>query len=126
MKILIIDDDPSIIKMLTDMLQSDHTVEGTTSADSAIELLKHNKYDILFVDYDMPEHDGCWFMKNVKLPRKTIALLFTGNLTKTMLLEMFKLGISGYLTKPVSIEQVQHHIDFYSHSGIYATYAATA
>lgn len=126
MKILILDDDISITKMLTEMLRSGHVVDGANRAEQAIELLKLKEYDIVFVDYDMPEHDGQWFMKNAHLPRKTTALLFTGNLNKTMLLDMFKLGISGYLTKPVSIDEVQKHIEFYSHSGEYADYAKTA
>jgi CheY-like chemotaxis protein len=126
MKILIMDDDESIIKMLTEMLKHEHTVNGTTNAESALELLKHDEYDIVFVDYDMPEHDGLWFMRNARLPEKTAALLFTGNLNKPMLLDMFKLGISGYLTKPINIEQIQRHIDFYSHSGVYADYALSA
>ncbi|MDD4870202.1 MAG: response regulator [Kiritimatiellae bacterium] len=126
MKILVLDDDLSIIKMLKEILQPNHTVDGITSAESAVELLKQKEYDLVFVDYDIPDHDGLWFMKNVKLPRKTIALLFTGNLTKAILLQMFKLGISGYLTKPVSIEQVQRNVEFYSHSGEYTHYAVTA
>jgi CheY-like chemotaxis protein len=126
MKILILDDDPSIIKMLAEMLRHGHSVEGTTSASSALELLKQHEYDIVFVDYDMPEHDGLWFMRNARFPKHTNVILLTGNLNRAVLLEMFKLGISGYLTKPVSIEQVQRHLDFHSHSGTYADYAVSA
>jgi len=126
MRVLVIDDEISIIKMLTEMLRSSHTVEGITSPESAIEILKHKKYDLIFLDYDMPEHDGKWFMTNVKLPETTIVLLFTGNLNRTMVFEMFKLGISGYLTKPISFEEVQKNLEFYSHSGQYASYGKTA
>ncbi len=126
MRILIIDDDISIVNMLTEMLRVKHAVHGTTSADFAIELLKHNEYDVVLVDYNMPDHDGTWFMKNAHLPRKTVALLLTGDMHKSMLVQMFKLGISGYLTKPVSIDEVQQNIEFYSHSGQYASYSATA
>jgi len=125
MKILILDDETSIIKMITEMLH-EHTVEGATSAEAALELIKQKEYDMVFVDYDLPEHDGLWFMRNVRLPKKTVALLFTGDLQKPVLFEMFKLGISGYMTKPVSIEQIQRQIEFYSHSGEYANYAASA
>jgi len=120
MKILIIDDDISIIKMLTEMLKSSHAIEGVTGAEAAIEILKHKEYDLIFLDYDMPEHDGQWFIKNITLPQKTIILLFTGNLNRKMLLDMFKLGISGYLTKPVSVEEVMKNLEYYSHSGEYA------
>jgi len=126
MKILVIDDDTSIIRMLTEMLQDTHTVEGTTSAESALEILKQNEFDIVFIDYDMPEHDGLWFMRNANLPKHTAALLFTGNLNKHVLFEMFKLGVTGYLTKPVSLEEVQRHLDFHTHSGYYQNYAASA
>jgi len=126
MKILVLDDDISIIRMMSDMLQNEHIVEGAITAESALELLKQKEYDVIFIDYDMPEHDGLWFIKNAHLPRKTTALLFTGNLNKHLLFEMFKLGISGYITKPVSIEQVQRHLDFHAHSGDYSGYAASA
>lgn len=125
MKILILDDDSSIIIMLSELLQHKHTVEGTTSAESALEMLNHAVYDMIFVDYDMPEHDGLWFLKHANLPKTTATILFTGNLSRPLLSEMFRFGISGYLAKPVSIEQVEQQIDFYTHSGQYANYVAS-
>lgn len=126
MRILVIDDDPAIIRMFCDLLRDSHMVSGAVSADSAIELLQHDQYDIVFVDYDIPGHDGQWFMRNAHLPRHTVALLLTGCLTRKMLADMFKLGISGYLTKPLSIDDIQTNIEFYSHSGHYAEYSASA
>ncbi len=126
MRILVIDDDKSIIKMMMEMLQEEHLVEGITSAESALEIIRKKEFDIVFIDYDMPEHDGLWFMKNADLPKRTVTLLFTGNLNKLLLSEMFKTGITGYLSKPVTIEEVRRHLDFYSHSGKYAGYAVSA
>ena len=126
MRILVIDDDPAILRMFSDLLGDRHLVSGAVSADSAIELMQHGHYDIVFVDYDIPDHDGQWFLRNAHLPRRTIALLMTGDLNRKILADMFKLGISGYLAKPLSIEEIQTNIEFYSHSGHYAEYAASA
>jgi CheY-like chemotaxis protein len=114
MRILVLDDEQEIVDLIARMLCDMHAVEGVTDAARAIEMLKEKEYDFILVDYKMPEHDGIWFMQNAQLPRKTKALLLTGNLDRAMLGQMFRLGVSGYLIKPVDGEELLRHLDFHS------------
>ena len=123
---MVLDDEQCIIEVLIDMLKREHMVEGANTAERALEMLGRSDYNMVFVDYCMPNHDGVWFMKHVSLPRKTTAVLLTGNLDKPLLVTMFRLGIAGYLTKPFTYEDVKHQIDFYSRTGAYSNYPASA
>jgi two-component system, chemotaxis family, chemotaxis protein CheY len=79
----------------------------------AIPLVESGEYDFVLVDFSMPEHDGMWFMRNVKKPRHTKALLVTAHVNNQVINHMFRVGASGYIIKPFEEEdllrQLQHH-----------------
>ena len=113
MKILIVDDDPGFLNAVKMMLeQNRHAVDCASSAPAGIEALKAAEYDVVLVDYHMPDQDGIWFMQNAKLPRRTRAILTTSFVNRAVINEMFKLGISGYLIKPFDEKELIRHLDF--------------
>jgi DNA-binding response OmpR family regulator len=114
MRILVLDDEQEIVDCIKLMLSGEHTVDGTTDAKTAISMVADEDYDFVLVDYKMPEHDGIWFMKHVNLPEGTKALLLTAVLNKDVIGQMFKFGISGYLVKPIGVEDLLHHLEFHS------------
>jgi CheY-like chemotaxis protein len=117
MKILIIDDHEGFREAIRDILvKNSHSADTAASAVEAIPLAESGNYDLILVDFQMPEHDGFWFMRNVKLPRKTKALLVTGHVDKAIIREMFKVGVSGYVIKPFDEDDLLHHLVFYQES----------
>lgn len=112
--VLILDDDPGIRKTLTHSLQAHQfKVTCAETADEASAYLKKNAYDLVLVDFAMPEHDGKWFMQNAKIPKKTKVLLITGYISRDLINTMFSLGVCGYLIKPIDEETLLHNIHFY-------------
>ncbi len=115
MRILIVDDDAQLLSAVSVLLQShDHTVDTAASAAMGVEMVQKGHYDFILVDYRMPEHDGAWFLRNAKIPRKTKVLLTTAYANRQVINEMFKLGVSGYIVKPFDEEELLRNLAFHS------------
>ena len=115
MKLLMLDDDRDLLSALKDMLaKHDHIVDCCDNAKDAVPMVTHGNYDFVFVDYKMPDNDGLWFMRNVKLPRKTRALLMTAYVNRDVIKKMFALGASGYIIKPFDADEILRHLDHFT------------
>lgn len=118
MKILVLDDHAAfrdeVVKML---IRNGHEAHGVSMAASAVTLIEDGDYDFVLVDYNMPIHDGLWFMKNLKQPCRTKALLVTAHVNPQVISAMLKSGASGYLIKPFDEEDLLRHLEFHSGRG---------
>ena len=116
MKVLAIDDEPAILASLRMILAElpDCELECVNSVQQAMEIVKEKEFDFIFVDLKMPGRDGVYFIKNAVLPRKTKVLLLTAYLDRSALNDLFRSGISGYLTKPFDRDDVLRHLAFHS------------
>jgi len=115
MKILLLDDEePLLASLKRSLVQMGHAVEHTTDAVKAVEMIEKAEYDVALVDYMMPVHDGIWFMKNARIPRKTKVLLMTAFVNREIIVRMFKLGARGYLIKPIDQDELNYHLNFHA------------
>ncbi len=115
MKILVLDDHDGFRDEVVEILsRNGHQADGIARAPAAIPLVESGEYDLVFVDYNMPEHDGIWFMQSVKRPQRTKALLVTAHVNREMIRVMFRLGISGYIIKPFDEQAVMRQLDLYT------------
>lgn len=114
MKILVIDDDVGMLKALKELLGAyGHDVACARTAQKGLDA-DPNSFDFVLLDYKMPQHDGCWFMKKAKIGRDTRVLLITAYVNKDVIKNMFTLGVSGYLIKPFDADDLIRHIEFFS------------
>lgn len=88
-------------------------VTSCTSAAEGIKKLAKGDFDLVLLDYKMPEHDGMWFMKNAQIPKGTKVLLMTAFVNRQTINDMFKLGVSGYVIKPFDEKELVKHLDFH-------------
>jgi CheY-like chemotaxis protein len=118
MKILLLDDEEYLLSAIERLLaELGHSVDSTTDATKAAGMVENGGYDFALVDFMMPVHDGAWFMKNARVPRNTKVLLMTAHVEKDVIREMFKLGVRGYLIKPLDKEELIKHLAFHSTGG---------
>jgi CheY-like chemotaxis protein len=116
-KIIVLDDHDEFRELVMAMLtRNGHEACGVANAVDAIPLAESGVYDFILVDFAMPEHDGIWFMKNVKRPLRTKALMVTGQVNQQAMETMFKVGICGYLIKPFTEEDLLRNLEFHSSS----------
>ena len=103
-KCLLVDDEPLAIEVLQSHIESVEQLEviGTcNSAFKAMEFLKDNQVDLIFLDIQMPKLSGTSFVKTLQSPPKVI---FT-TAFKEYAADAFELDAVDYLLKPISLER---------------------
>ena len=108
-RILLVDDEESIRKLLSRMLESNYDVEVAADGDAAIRLLREPDahYDLLISDLNMPGMDGLTLIAQAQRIDPTLpAVVITGYSTESSAIEALNLGVAGYLTKPFGTTQV--------------------
>jgi DNA-binding response OmpR family regulator len=108
MKILVIDDDKEIIKVLKNNLEAEFIVVDTAeNSKKALFVVKTNHYDLIILDYIMPEKNGleiCKEIRNEKIKTPIIMLSVKNDLPTKK--EMFTAGIDDFMTKPFLFEEL--------------------
>ena len=70
-----------------------------------------NQYDVVLLDYWMPEHNGLWFINNATLPRRTKTLLMTAYAGGKFIKRLLDAGISDYVPKPFDEAELICHLE---------------
>lgn len=104
MRCIIIDDEPLAregIELLVLEAPFLEYVESFGSAVQALEFLRSNKVDLIFLDIEMPGLNGLEFIKT--LADQPFVILTTAY--PQYALEAFELQVSDYLVKPIRLER---------------------
>ena len=107
MNILVVDDDPMIIEMLTFKLtESGYTVDSVMNGWSALLKLSKNKYDLLVTDLMMPDISGLTLLSLLKnYTFESIPIIIITSLDhSTTILSGFGLGAQEYFVKPLNMD----------------------
>lgn len=107
-KILVVDDEAIMREILSDILiYEGYKVFTAMDAESALELLKTEPFDIIVTDIKMPGIDGIELMKRIKRISSQIDIIvITAYETTESKEEAAKLGAMDYITKPVNVEYI--------------------
>jgi CheY-like chemotaxis protein len=107
MRILIADDKPEIVKLISAYLtKRGHAVQTAMDGQQAVELLEKNEYDVAFFDHNMPEVTGLELVKFVKSKGfKTKTVMLTGYPSMKDFLAR-SVGADAYLSKPFQLEDI--------------------
>jgi DNA-binding response OmpR family regulator len=102
--ILIIDDNPSNLKLLTKILfENNYTVRIAPSAKLGINSIMAESPDLILLDIKMPDIDGYTVCQQLKANTKTydIPVIFISALEDVMnKVKAFKMGGVDYIVKP--------------------------
>ena len=103
-KILVVDDEPSNLNLMRQILKNDYDLSFAKSGADALANLQKQVPDLILLDVMMPGMNGLEVCQKIKTdPRySTIPVLFCTAMTEEGdEVRGFKLGASDYLTKPV-------------------------
>lgn len=113
--ILVVDDSPDTLTMLTDALeQSGATVLVAISGEQALELAERITPDLILLDAVMPSLDGfetCRRLKRLPAIAGTPIIFMTGLTETTHIVQGLGAGGVDYVTKPLVLEELFARID---------------
>jgi len=102
-KILVVDDNEMNLDVASRLLGlCKITAETVTSGQQAIELIKKNHYDIVFMDYMMPEMTGIETTEIIRQSGINVTIVaLTASAVTNAKERMLKAGMNDYLSKPI-------------------------
>jgi len=107
---LIVEDEPLARNLITEYVSKVpylHLVKACSGPLEAMEVLRSNPVDLLFLDVQMPELTGISFLKS--LQKKPLVILTTAY--SEYALEGYELDITDYLLKPITFERFLKAVD---------------
>lgn len=75
--LLLVDDDPVQLEVLSELLQEHFVFERANSLAGARGLLRRNNFDVLITDYELPDGNGLELLKVI--PDYTVMILVTAH-----------------------------------------------
>ncbi len=111
--ILVVDDEEDTCRNLSDILTDlDYHVEMAHDGLSALELVRHNPYDVVLLDLRMPGMDGLTLYKEIKKIRAgTVAIVVSAYASKSVTEEALTAGAWQVLAKPVDFPALLGLVD---------------
>lgn len=109
-RVLVVDDDPQIGPMIAEALSmGDFDVDYLYDAPAALERLQHQRelYGLLITDLKMPGMDGLTLIREVRHRAIDLPIvIITGESTEESAITAINLGVTGYLRKPFTLQDV--------------------
>jgi len=111
-RILIIDDDENIRKVLTTILEDEgYDVESVDTAKKAIERTRRKFYNLALIDIRLPDMEGIELLTKMKNTTPKIRkIIITGYPTLQNAVEAVNRGADAYIMKPFDMEKVLEEI----------------
>jgi CheY-like chemotaxis protein len=112
MRILVLDDNPDVVKVVQNFLKTlDHEVSAYTDGTEALLWIKDVKPELIIADLEMPTLDGFTFLKRVKAYPSLAAVPFiciTG--TDATDEQIAASGFTATLRKPITLSDLMQAI----------------
>lgn len=101
-KVLIVDDDPAICKMLQKVMDSNNLESNIANCGTdALELLKSHTYDVILMDVTMEDMEGFDVIKKLRARGiQTPVIIISGRSEDYDALYGLSVGADDYITKP--------------------------
>jgi two-component system, NtrC family, response regulator AlgB len=112
-RLLIVDDERNIRRSLVTFFASiGHEVREADGGERALALVMKEGFDAVLADYRMAEMNGLELLRQIKRHSpETPVVLMTAYATVDNAVAAMKAGAYDYLTKPFSLDQVQHTVE---------------
>ncbi|HSC68790.1 MAG TPA: two-component system response regulator [Cellvibrio sp.] len=116
--ILVVDDTPDNLKLMSDLLKDQYKVKVANSGERALKIAQSDAPpDLILLDIMMPEMDGFEVIRRLKADTSTRDIPVIFLTAKTEVVDEtsgFELGASDYITKPISppivLARVETHL----------------
>ena len=111
-KILIVDDDAAILKVLTLRLEAEnYSVKSVTGGNEAVALQKQGFFDLALIDYQLKGETGIQLMEKLhEIDPNLPVVMITAYGTIKRAVEAIQKGAHSFLTKPFEDAELIHQV----------------
>ncbi len=116
MKILVVDDMSSMRRIIINTLKQlgYPNVDEADDGDKALEKVRHEPFDLVISDWNMPKMNGLDLLKAIRQDPKLSTLpvlMVTTEAEMDHILEAIRSGVNSYILKPFTAETMKEKID---------------
>ena len=106
-RILIIDDEAPIRRVLRDILENEtYQVDDAATGMEALQHIKEQDFDAIFCDIKMPEMDGIEVLEAIKKESDVPVIMLSGHGTIETAVEAIKKGAFDFIPKPPDLNRL--------------------
>ena len=122
-RVLVVDDTPMNLQVLTGLLKrSEMIIETASSGAECIRIFGEKDYDIVFLDYRMPELDGIETLHRLhelypEKAKRTPIISLTASAILGDKEKLLREGFTDYLSKPVVVSEMEEMMTRYLGTG---------
>jgi len=116
-KVLVVDDEPYMRKVVRALLMSIgvRNIYEAGDGPAGLELIRTAAPDVVILDWEMPGVDGPAFLRMVRSPEtfpfpNVPIIMLTGHGERSRVIEAVKVGVNEFLLKPVSSKALQDRL----------------
>ena len=110
-RILIVDDEPLIIEVLSEHFKEAYDIETAMNGTDALAAVVRQRPDLMLLDINMPRMNGVEVLKDVKKIDESIAVIMvTANEQVSLAADALKSGAFGYVPKPFDFRYLDHMV----------------
>lgn len=111
MKILVVDDEKLLVKGMKFNLENEgYEVDACYDGETAVEMAKNGKYDLILLDIMMPKVDGLQACMRIRESSTVPIIMLTARSEDTDKLIGFEYGADDYITKPFNILELKARV----------------
>ena len=106
-KILIIEDDKNIQRLLTlELRHKNYSVDSAYDGEQGIEMFSRNSYDVILLDLMLPKKSGKEVCQELRKLADTPIIVITAKDSVLDKVELLDLGANDYICKPFAMEEL--------------------
>jgi DNA-binding NtrC family response regulator len=110
--VLLIDDETEYLETLMKRLRKRNLrVNGVSSGEAALELLREIPVDVVVLDVRMPGMDGIQTLREIRKINPLVqVIMLTGHASVEVAIQGMELGAFDYLMKPANLDELLYKI----------------
>jgi two-component system OmpR family response regulator len=111
-KILVVEDDEAINRLLCDMLnRSEYVTKAAYSGTEAMIYLEKNEWDMVILDLMLPGIKGEELLVEIRKHKHMPIIIISAKEEKDVKINALKMGADDFITKPFDIDEVCARVD---------------
>ena len=104
-RVLVVDDDPIIRKMLTRfLLARDFEVETAADGQEALDALRRGGIDVVLLDIEMPKLNGLEVLERFQIEGIDVGIIMISGADETAARKSLQMGASDFVVKPFDLD----------------------